>query len=138
MRNVMLGMCTILGGWSAFASGQGLLKGTYEITVSWGSSAARAISSYEVAPGETIEVGIGEETLALTILSSSDSDFSLQIVSVSRDDASFTATEKLAPAQQFTEKFGVPIDLRRDAGDSGKEVRFPTGISVSVRKLWQE
>ena len=106
---------------------QGLAAGKYEISVTWGSASQAVTTSYEVLPGETIRVSLGDETQKLGILPIGDSDFDLQ-ASVTREVPNAPVLEADSVRQG---SFGVPIDVR----DSNRDTTFPSGVFVTVRQL---
>jgi len=52
---------------SAWSYAQTVFSGRYEVSVSWGSSASLITSSYEVIPGQTIEVPLGDDFVSITV-----------------------------------------------------------------------
>ena len=103
-----------------------VFRGHYELSVTWGSSASRVTTSYEVMPGQTIQAPTGEGTVSITVLPLSDREYDVQIAVWPTTETSLSSP---VANQSRRSPFDVPFDLA--AGSSG----LPSGVIVSVSRL---
>jgi len=124
------GIALAIAIWAVVALAQVEFRGRYEVSVSWGSSASLITSSYEVIPGQTIEVPIGDDFVSITVLPLSDSEYDLQITQLNKEPGPARATT----AFTRRESFGARSELK----DTASGVSVPDGATVTVLKLWEE